>query len=350
MKKFIFFSFTLLIGLILFFIAFKEIGLENIVSALSNISISQFFFVFGVIIFSFLVGTLRLKIILKTQLSEKISFLDVLIARTVGFTINYLTPVIFAGGQPFKAYIIKEKTKASLDKIIVSIIISEAVFLSILFFFIVLGVLFLFLSFNLPFIFEIIISGITLFFFLIFCLFYSRIIRKSPDKKGFFTFFIEFLRLDRVGLINGMKTKIADIERDIFYFFKHQKAKLIIVSFLTLIEILLLILSYWLIILFLGSILNFKELLSVNALIDLVYFIPIPAALGSFEWSQALIFDIFGLNLNMGIAFSLIVRCFSLIMAGLGILLLVHFEIKTLAERLGAAIQKFVDIFRNNKI
>ncbi len=347
MRKIIFFSLSLLIGLILFFIAFKKIGLENIVSALSNISITQFFFVFGVIVFSFLAGTLRLKIILKTQLSEKISFLDVLIARTVGFAINYLTPIIFAGGQPFKAYIIKERTKASLDKIIISIIISEAVFLSILFFFIVLGVLFLFLSFNLPFIFEIIISGITFFCFLIFCLFYSRIIRKSPDKKGFFTFFIEFLRLDRLGLINGVKTKIADIETEIFYFFKHQKAKLIIVSFLTLLEILLLILSYWLIILFLGDKLGIGEIISINALIDLVYFIPIPAALGSFEWSQALIFDIFGLNLNTGIAFSLIVRCFSLIMAGLGILLLIHFEIKTLTEKIGTILQKFITLLKN---
>ena len=345
MRKIIFFSLSLLIGLILFFIAFKKIGAENIISAISAISIWQFLFAFGIMLLSFLFGTLRLGIIIKTQSSSPVSFLDVLIARTVGFAVNYLTPVIFAGGQPFKAYIIKERTKVSLDKIIVSIIISEAIFLSILFFFIVLGVLSLFLSFNLPFIFEIIISGITLFFFLIFCLFYSRIIKKSPDKKGFFTFFIEILHLDKIDLINGVKTKIADIEREIFYFFKHQKTKLIIVSFLTLLEILFLILSYWLIILFLGSTLNFKELLSVNALIDLVYFIPIPAALGSFEWSQALIFDIFGLNLNTGIAFSLIVRCLSLIIAGFGILLLIHFEIKTLAEKFGAAIQKLIKCF-----
>ncbi|MCK4453805.1 flippase-like domain-containing protein [Candidatus Parcubacteria bacterium] len=345
MRKIIFFSLSLLIGLILFFIAFKKIGAENIISAVSAISLWQFLFVFGIMLLSFLIGTLRWRIIIKTQSSAPVSFLDVLIARTVGFAINYLTPVIFAGGQPFKAYIIKERTKASLDKIIISIIISEAIFLSILFFFVVLGVFFLFLSFDLPFIFEIIISGIIFFCFIIFCLFYSRIIKRTPDKKGFFTFFIEFLRLDRVGLINGVKTKIADIEREIFYFFKHQKIQLIIVSFLTLIEILLLILTYWLTILFLGSILNFKELISVNALINLVYFIPIPAALGSFEWSQALIFDIFGLNLNTGIAFSLIVRCLSLIMAGLGILLLIHFEVKTLAERLGKIVQKFMKCF-----
>jgi len=346
MRKLIFFSLSLLIGLILFFIAFKKIGAENIISAVSAISSWQFIFAFGIMLLSFLVGTLRLRIIIKSQSSTPVSFLDVLIARTVGFTINYLTPVIFAGGQPFKAYIIKERTKASLDKIITSIIISEAIFLSILFFFIVSGVLFLFLSFNLPFIFEIIISGITLFCFLIFCLFYSRIIRKSPDKKGFFTSFIEFLHLDKVDLINEAKTKIADIEREIFYFFKHQRAKLIIISFLTLLEILLLIFSYWLIILFLGSVLNFKELISINALINLVYFLPIPAALGSFEWSQALIFDIFGLNLNTGIAFSLIVRCLSLIMAGIGILLLIHFEIKTLAEKSGATIQKFISTLK----
>lgn len=342
MKKIVFFFFTLLIGLILFFIAFKKIGLENIVSALSNISTIQFFLVFGIIIFSFLVGTLRLKTILKTQLSEKISFLDVLIARTIGFSINYLTPIVFAGGQPLKAYVLKTRTKASLHKIVVSIIISEAIFLSILFFFVILGAFFLFFSFNLPCFLENLILGITFFCFIIFCLFYYRIIKKSPDKRGFFTFFIEILHLDKIDLINNAKTQIADIEKEIFYFFKHQKSKLALVSLFTIIEIILLFLTYWLIISFLGDKLSIGEIISINALINLVYFIPIPAALGSFEWSQALIFNVFGMNFNTGIAFSLIVRVLNLILAGLGIFLLIHFEIKTLTKRAGTTLQKLL--------
>jgi len=120
----------------------------------SAISFWQFLLALGILSLSFLSGTLRWKIIIKSQLSQKVSFLDILIARIVGVSINYLTPVVFLGGQPIKAYILKERSKVSLDKVVVSIIIEEVIFLSVLLFFVILGVAFLFLRFPLPAIFE----------------------------------------------------------------------------------------------------------------------------------------------------------------------------------------------------
>ncbi len=345
MKKSIFYSLSLLIGLILFFIALKEIGLENLISALGEVSLIQFLIALGAMFLAFLIGTLRWKIIIDSQLDKPLCFKDVFIPRVVGFSINYLTPVVFAGGQPVKAYIVKERNKCSLEKVIISIILEEAIFLSILFVFVILGVIFLFTSFNLPSLLKNIVFLITFFCSIIFFLFYYRILRKKPDRRGFFTFFIEMLRLDKISAINNIKEKVADIEKEIFYFFKKQRKKLILVSFLTVIEILFLILAYYLIISYLSPGLNLIEVFSINSLINIVYFIPIPAALGSFEWSQALIFNVFGLSLNTGIAFSLIVRILNLILVSIGILLLVHFEVKTLAEKIGEGIKKLIDIF-----
>ena len=345
MKKSIFYSLSLLVGLILFFIALKEIGLGNIILILRKISLIQFIAALGIIFLAFLIGTLRWKTIINTYLDRPLSFKDIFIPRIIGFCINYLTPVVFAGGQPVKAYVVRERNKCSLEKIIVSIILEEAIFLSILFVFVVLGVVFLFSSFSLPSLLENIVLLVIFLCSIIFFLFYYRIFRKKPGKRGFFTFFIEMLRLDKINVINNIKEKIADIEKEIFYFFKKQKRKLIFVSFLTVIEILFFIFAYYLIISYLSPGLNFLEVVSINSLVNIIYFIPIPAALGSFEWSQALIFNVFGLSLNTGIAFSLIVRILNLILVSMGILFLVHFEVKTLAEKIGEGIKKLIDIF-----
>lgn len=348
MKKSIFYSLSLLIGLILFYVALQEIGLENISSAVSKVSFGQFLFALVVLFSGFLIGTLRWLIIARSQISPTTSFLDVLIARLVGFSISYLTPVIFLGGQPFKAYVLKERTKSSIDKIVVSIILEEAVFLTVLFLFVVFGVVFLILKFDLPNSLRNIVFGVTLFCLFIFCFFYYRIIKKSSKGKGFFGFFIEALRLDRIDFIGNIKERIDRVETEVSNFFRHQRIKLVTISFLSIIELLFSIISYKLIINFLGGHFNLTEVISINALINLIYFLPIPAALGSFEWSQAIIFNIFGMTLETGIAFSLIVRIINLILVAFGIIFLLHFEVKILLARLGESVQKLTD-FLNSK-
>lgn len=342
MKKIIFLTFSLIFGFVLFFITLKQVGLENIISAISVLSFWQILFILGIFILNLLIGALRWKIVLKAQYPFRISFYDILIAKTVGHSINYLTPIIFAGGEPFKALVLKGRVKIPLDKAAISIVIEEVIFLSVSFLFVVLGMFFFFVRFTISPIFGFLLFGIILFCLIMLYLFYSRTIRKAPDGKGFFTFFIEIFHLDRVGIINGIKTKVSEAEKEISYFFRHRQAKLVEVSFLAVVEILLLLLTYWLIVIFLGQKLNFGEIISINALIHLISFIPIPAALGSFEWSQAFIFYLFGLGSNTGIAFSLIVRCVTLIIAGLGIFLLIHFEIKALAKKTGETLQKII--------
>ena len=350
MRKFIFYSLSLLIGLILFYVALKEIGFVNITSVLSKISLSQFLFVSAFIFLGFLIGTLRWLIIARSQISRSVSFLDVFITRSIGFSISYLTPVVFLGGQPFKALILKERTKASIDKIVVSIILEEAIFLSFLFLFIVFGAAFLILKFTLPSNLKSIIIAITFFCLFVFCFFYYRLLKKSAKEKGFFTFFIEILRLDKIDFISRIKKRIDRVEQEVSDFFKYQKTKLIIVSFFTVIELIFSIIGYKLIIDFLGGNLNLMEVISINSLINLIYFIPIPAALGTFEWSQALIFNIFGLTLDLGVAFSLLVRVISLIVVGLGIIFLLHFEMRILVRKIGKTAQKLGDFLNLNDL
>ena len=342
MKKIIFLTFSLILGFALFFVALKKVGLENIVSAISVLSLWQLLLILGIMLLALLIGAFRWKLVLNTQYPTPVPFFDILIAKTVGHSINYLTPIIFAGGEPFKAIVLKGRTKIPLDKAAISIVIEEVIFLSISFLFVILGMFFFFAHFTIPPIFSFLLVVIILFCLIMLYLFYSRTIRKAPDGKGFFTFFIEIFHLDRVSIINGVKTKVSEAEKEISDFFRYKKGKLAEVSVLAVLEILLILLSYWLVVIFLKQELNFGEIVSINAFIHLVALIPIPAALGSFEWSQAFIFYLFGLGSNTGIAFSLIVRCVTLIIAALGILLLIHFEIKAIFEKLAQTLQKFI--------
>jgi uncharacterized protein (TIRG00374 family) len=338
MKKIIFLSVSLIIGFVLFFVALQKVGIENIVSVLSSFTLSQVFLILGLMFLGLVIGAWRWKVVLNAQ-NLYPRFSDIFVAKLIGHSVNYLTPVMFAGGEPFKALILKGKAKIPLDKGLTSVVIEEVIFLSVSFVFAVLGVVLLFAHFTLPLYFIISVITLIIFCFLILCVFYFKTVN-SKSEKGFFIFFVEIFRLDKVNIINSVKPKINEIEQEISYFFRKRKSKLIIACVLSVIEILLLVFTYWLIIIFLKNYLSIGEAISINALINLVAIVPIPASLGSFEWTQVFIFSIFGLGPDIGVAFSLIVRCAMLLIAGIGIILLINFEIKALFEKVKAITQK----------
>lgn len=333
LKKIIFILISLLFGIGLLYIAFQKIGFQDIISTISILHFSQFFLIFFIFIFILIIGAFRWKIALKTQYANHISFFNVLTAKAIGHSINYLTPISLIGGQSFKAVILKEKAKIPLEKVIISIFIEEFIFLFIVFLFIIAGILFLFTHFTLPYFFNLLLFLALSIFIISFYFIYFKTIKKTKDKKGFFVFFVELLHLDKIKMINGVKDNIAYIEDEIAIFFRHQKIKTIKIALLSIAEILLLLSSYALVIFFLKQELGIGQILSINALIHLVSCIPIPASLGSFEWSQVFIFSIFGLSASIAIGFALIIRIVNLIIALFGIILLFLFQIKTIFKK-----------------
>ena len=341
-KKIIFFSVSLIIGFILFFVALQKVGIENIVSVLSFFTIWQVFLILGLFLLGLAIGAYRWKIVLNAQKIYP-RFFDIFVAKLIGHSVNYLTPVMFAGGEPFKALILREKAKVPLDRGLTSVVIEEVIFLSVSFAFALLGVILLFARFTLPLYFAVSLVGLIIFCFSILCVFYFKTI-DTKSEKGFFIFFIEIFRLDKVNIINSVKPKINEIEQEISYFFRKQKPKFIIACLFGIAEILLLIFTYWLIAIFLNNYLSVWEVISINALINFVAIIPIPASLGSFEWMQVFIFSVFGLGPHAGVAFALIVRFGMLLIAGLGIILLIHFQIKELFEKAKTIARKFGEL------
>ena len=353
MKKILFFSIVIFIGLALFVFAFKKVGLENIILAISNFSICNFSIIFFLFLLDLYIGSFRWQIILKSQNLSPIKFSKIFFAKTIGAAINYITPCVFGGGEPFKAYILKKEANIPLCKAVTSIIIEEVIFLSATFAFFILGVVILIGYFDLPLNLIFFLIGTTIICLSILIFFYNRTINEQSDGKGFFIFLIEMFRIDKIKAINKFKINIINAENDISYFFKYKKTAFAKVALLAMIEVLLSILICWLIIIFLGNETDIKQVISINALITAVSLIPIPASLGTLEISQTFIFSLFGLGSNIGMAFSLIFRIANLAVTAMGIIFLVFLEIKIITEEIAKTaetpIQKIIKFFKNLK-
>ena len=347
MKKFILITIFLLIGLVLFVAAIERMDLQQILLIMSRLSLGEFLMILLVFFLAVIIGMFRWMLILKGQSNLKPPFSKIFIAKIVGSSINYLTPVCFAGGEPFKAYILKEEAKIPWDKTISSIVISEALYLSAILFFIVLGVFSLIVSYvTLSLLTVLILISAVFFCLAIFYLFYSKTLNKKKGEKGFFTFLVDLLGLDKFETINGYREKMIETEEKISHFFKTKKSDLAGAIILSFIEIILVIFANWLIILFLGIKLDLKDILSVFGVMNISFLFPIPAALGIFELSQSFLFEILGVGAINGIAFSLVNRLVMIIVAGLGILFLIHFEIKILSEKI---VKKLPEIIKKLK-
>lgn len=324
---------SLFIGALLFALTIKEAGADNVKNTILFFPVSVLILVF---LINFLaicaIGAWRWKIILESQNSHKINFLKVLRAKLAGFAISYLTPSILIGGEPVRAYMIKEESSYGWEKSFASVIIDQAIYFFTLFLLMIAGFLFLADHFSLPkgmfYGFSVIILA-TIF---IFHLFHSRVINNNPDGDGLFMFIIKTVRLDKFSFIKKKEDSIRKMEKIIERFFKNKKKVFIKAFLLAILEAVFYLIMIWIIVLSFGKIINLTETVSIFSLITVANFVPIPGSLGSFEASLTFIFDLLGLGKSNGFAFSLIYRLVNIALVAIGFFALMHFELKMLSR------------------
>ncbi len=332
MKMFLFLL-SLLLGLFLFMGTIQQAGFDNVVKTVKIFPLSAILAVFLINFAAiFVIGTFRWKIIIEAQNSHKISVWKVLRAKLAGFAVSYITPSVLVGGEPIRAYMIKEESDYGWEKSFASVIIDQAIYFFVLFLFMIIGFVFLIDHFSLPtsifygFVF-IIISAVFFFY-----LFYSRIINDNSDGHGFFMFIIKTTKLDKIQFVKKKEKSIERMERIIAQFFKKETGIFMKAFFLATAEILLYLVTIWIIILYLGSTIDFVFSTAIFFIFTLANFIPIPGSLGSFEASLTFIFNLLGIGKSSGFAFSLIFRSINIALVVLGLAALIYFEIKTISH------------------
>ncbi len=323
MKKFLFVSLSLIFGVGLFIFVLKKVGWQETWQTLTILSWPRFFLILAFSWIGFLFSVVRWRIILRSQERRKISFRKILKARAIGFSLSYLTPTVYFGGEPLRMFVLEEETGVAWEKNVFSIVIDKAFELTNNALIVLIGIIYLLISFSLPNWLNYLLIALFGFCLGMSYFFYSRAFR----QKGFFTTIIDFFWLSKIKKIRGFTSDIQKIEQCISNFFSHQPKYLIGAIFFSLISRFFSILAIWLIIISLGAEINLIQVLGVIALSAAIYFVPIPGSFGAQEASQAAIFGLFGLGGSMGIAFSLILRMVHLTGTSIGLLMLIHFQI-----------------------
>ena len=340
MKRVVFLL-SLLVGSLLFALTIMEAGIDSVIKTVlffpAPVLVAVFFINFIAVC---IIGTLRWKIIIESQNSHKMSFWKVLRAKLAGFAVSYITPSILVGGEPVRAYMIKEEDGCDWEKSFASVVIDQAIYFFTLFLFMTMGFLFLADHFSLP-------TGIFYGFgviifatFLIFYLFYSRLINRNSDGHGFFMFIIKTTKIDKIKFIKKKEQNIQRTEEIIARFFKKENGAFIKAFSLAVLEVMIYLIMIWMIILYLGKAIDFTHSISVFFMLTLANLVPIPGSLGSFEASLTFIFNLLGLGKSNGFTFSLIFRFVNIALVFIGFFSLIYFELKTISHHFSAGAPK----------
>ena len=318
MKKIIKFLIALVLGSVIFYFVIRKAGIETFEEA------GRLFFSFkgGLVILTTIllatVGIIRWKVILGCQ-GEKRSFSELAGVWTVGYSVDYLTPVSLFGGEALRAYLTGKTLDIDWEKSFSSVIIDKILDGTFHIIFIVIGVS-IFLSYgSFPevWIFWLVILSI-FSLVIILTLFYSRAI----GKKSITLLFFKVLGLNKTD-IKATKSGefIFNTEGNVLRFFSPSQSffwKGIFLSLLrhSLFYLRALILVYLLV----GSIEPVKSV-AMQGLAFLALFLPLPAGLGGLEAAAAFGFETLGFSFNQGTVFGMTWRAADLVICLFGIIL-----------------------------
>ncbi len=341
MKKFLFYSLTLIVGIVIFIIVIKEVGTQEIIKTVSGFSYWKWLAVIFAGLISFFIGVWRWRYIVRILTGKTIGLKFATYAKAIGWTIAYITPIAYIGGEPHKVYLLKEEANIGWESAGASVIIDEVLELSMALLFLIAGAVFLFIKFSVPLILFVVLGssiGTLVILWLIFW-------RQTKNGKGFISFFIQLLSLHRIKWVNGIQEKIKIAEKQTANFFKNHEKQFFAALSLAFLERIVLITTFWLIVEFLGERTNIFQIMAIMALTVAVNFLPLPASLGGQEASQTIVFNLFGLGAATGLVFSLILRVLCIGGVLIGLFFLLSFEFKIVKQKAAAYGERLANFF-----
>jgi len=309
-KKTLFFSLSVLLGLVFFVLAFRKAGLVNVAEVLNGLIWWQLLVLSGVTILIVLAGAGCWAWVLKF-FGEKLTFKTLLSSLLAGMAISNLTPAMGIGGEPAQ-YLLAKREARKKKNLIASMVIDKLLYGTINYLLVVAGAFLLALNIPLPFKIKWLII---LFLFTVAAL------------GGFFYFNI-FKNRKFIGKINHHL--LAALERRMHRFFRWKNPYLWGLVGFSFFRALLFVLRFYLLVAFFGVFLSFEELFLIIGVLLLTGMLPIPSTLGVFELSQALVFEALNLSGTLGVSMILVMRFFDLIIVGLGLSVLFKQSFKSI--------------------
>jgi len=222
-------------------------------------------------------------------------------------------------------YAFKKKFSLSWDKNFAALAIERLLGLSVILLFLISGLIsFLFLtdSFSKKFITAVIIIissttiGLAFFYF------------KSSKKESIFRWFLGFFKIN----IKKNGRIIQNFEKEVFRFFDFKKKIIWKGMGITFLKNILALVRCWLLIIFLTGETSIFIALAVLFFLQISYFFPFPAKVGSYEIALAFAFGSLGLGAATGVIFSFVLRGAEVLIALFGLIFLIKLGIKFFLE------------------
>ncbi|MBS4014769.1 MAG: flippase-like domain-containing protein [Bacteroidetes bacterium] len=316
-KKFFLLIISIILGLIVFVFVFQRIGLENVIRVFVDFSWWHFLtllFSVGLILFIFIK---KWKIIAR-PFNYKTKWRRLFVAFLGCQTISFITPVMYLGGEGFKALLLKEndQEKSFLKTFSLIVIDRLAEGCALLIFFLLGGIALFFYGFFLV---GLIMTFLSLLILVAIFL--------GIKATSFFIFIIKILGFGKI-LKDKEKAKeeINTIEK---FLINHKKLFIydIVFSFVALV---LSSLQIYLITLFLGKEINLLEVYFIKVATMIAGVFPTPGSIGGFEGAVALSFSLLALPVQIGLALVLVVRGLQFVEVGLGTILIFPYLTKTI--------------------
>jgi uncharacterized membrane protein YbhN (UPF0104 family) len=320
-----------IIGLIIFVFLVSEFGLNNI---LSNIQKTGWWIlpIIGVWFFVYLLNALAWSFVLKPN-KDKIKFGEIFSISLSGFAINYITPVVNLGGEPYKIFALKEKL--GIHNAVSSVILYSMLHFLSSFFFWITAILIVFSSLPLSSETQIIFGAGFIVALLGVWFFYSR------HRKGIFGSMIRIIsKLPfTTGLLKKIKLKeesLTIIDDQIIDFYTNNKSRFYTSLILEVAARFIASIEFIFILRAIGIELTFQEAIYINAFSSLAMniFFFIPLELGVREGSLYLIMNLLKFSSGIGIYIGLVNRIRELFWILIGLLLIQLRKTKTAKEEI----------------
>lgn len=312
-------GFFLIVGVTLFVVMLKRVGLGSIVDLLKSASPLYIALYLFVSFFTGLLLTLRWRAILNC-LGCTLPLPKLFGYRAAGFAVSYVTPTARLAGEPLKAFLLSNE-RIPAKKAYASLVLDKLFDISVGAASGAVAVIAFLVGAGFPLKITIVAFTIITLVLLLFVGVYHRLL----DREGLFSKMLEIVGLTRIKPIQKLDAILKNIE----WYDEKVLHKKHIMQFLLLSTAiwLLVIAEFKIATLIIGYNASFFQLLLIYLFFGVLAAMPIPASLGTLEAGQVSAFTILKANTVFGLAISFVIRFKDIMWVLLGLIFLSRYEL-----------------------
>jgi glycosyltransferase 2 family protein len=304
-KRSLFFIILTIIGVTLFAVLVYQIGWEKI----KEIFVVFTWWQFAILVGSFFVWLFfitRSTLVIMKSFGRELAFKDMFPLACIAFSIGYITPVPYTGGEPVQIYLMYKRLHVPVSLGTSSMILEKVTRQSISLMVIIAGVILSLITIPMPWLTQLIILG--LIGFLLFALW--AFFAKSISGEGFLHYTIRFFHLQKRKFVTKPKCArvIENTDHSMTNFLTgHGRAFWTAMGYATLATAVM-VLQIVLVLHFMGYSPSLTNILLLYMVTNLITLLPTPAMLGTYEAGSMILFALKGIGAGFGLVFSLLMR------------------------------------------